>query len=130
MTKRELLSNYRETLLELHDLEVQLARTGTDGRPAACRSQSLGSLPSTNDTAAAMRQLADGLETMAQRKRNELAQMGSAVSALLAGIRDGRTFTVVQHYYLMAETDEAIARQLSLSTSRVNQLRRKYLSAA
>ena len=44
MTKKELLTAYRSTIIELEELRRQLNRVGTDGRPGGCRTaQSLQS---------------------------------------------------------------------------------------
>ncbi len=128
MQTRELFETYRETLLNLDELQMQLERTGTDGRPAGCRGLSVGEAArGTNAPAAAAFQLADGLEELAERKRSELARMAPLLYEQLRLIRDYRTFMVVQHYYLMAETDSSIAMTMNLTRERVNQIRRRYL---
>ncbi|MBQ8202228.1 MAG: hypothetical protein IJZ74_10750 [Clostridia bacterium] len=131
MTKKELLTAYRAAVIELDELENQLTRVGTDGRPSDCRSFCLDrDMRGTNEPAAAASQLADGLESIARRKREELARMADPVYALLSSISDGRTFMVVQRYYMMADTDEHISSIMNISRSRVNQLRRDFLRSA
>lgn len=130
MTKKELLSTYRSLVIELEELRRQLNRVGTDGRPHGARTVQLDSTRGTNDAAAAAMQLADGLEEMLQRKEAELAPLKAEVDALLRGIRDFRTYMVVQHYYVLARTDEQVARAMAVSRCRVNQLRREYVESA
>lgn len=130
MTKKELLTRYRAAVIELEELRRQLARSGTDGRPAGARSMQTDSIRSTNDPAAAAIQLADGLEEMLHRKEAEMAGLSAQVDALLRGIRDFRTYMVVQHYYVLGRTDEQVARAMSISRGRVNQLRLEYLESA
>ena len=130
MTKKELLSRYRTAVIELEELRRQLKRVGTDGRPARARSMQADAIRGTNDPAAAAMQLADGLEEMLHRKEGELAALAAQVDALLRGIRDFRTYMVVQHYYVLGRTDEQVARAMSVSRCRVNQLRREFLESA
>ena len=130
MTKKELLSTYRTSVIELEELRRQLKRVGTDGRPAGARSLQIDSIRGTNEPAAAAMQLADGLEEMLHRKEEEIAELTSQVDVLLQGIRDFRTYMVVQHYYVLARTDEQVARAMSISRGRVNQIRLEFLESA
>lgn len=59
-----------------------------------------------------------------------MAGLSAQVDALLRGIRDFRTYMVVQHYYVLGRTDEQVARAMSISRGRVNQLRLEYLESA
>lgn len=124
----ELLNRYRTTVIDLYELEGQLSRLGTDGRPAGYRGISFDMNCGTNDPAAAARQLAEGLEDMIQQKRRELGQMASTLKPMLLQIPDLRTMTIIQRYYCFADTDENIARMLSVTTQRVNQLRHRFLN--
>ena len=130
MTKKELLTSYRTSVIELEELRRQLRRVGTDGRPVGTRSMQTDSIRGTNDPAAAAIQLAEGLEEMLHRKEAEMAELSAKVDELLAGIRDFRTYMVVQHYYVLGRTDEQVARAMSISRGRVNQLRLEYLENA
>lgn len=129
MTTKELLETYRETLLELDELEKQLARVGSDGHPAGYKATRPGQIPGTNDPAAAAAQLADGLEALAQRKREELTRLSEPIYALLSTITNHRVFMVVQRYYMMAETDASISAVMNISRGRVNQIRKDFVSA-
>lgn len=131
MTKKELLTTYRARVIELEELRHQLSRVGTDGRPSGCRAVQTDRICcGTNDPGAAAMQLADGLEAMAQRKEEELKELGAMIDALLRDIHDFRTYTVILHYYVHAETDEQIAKELMITRQRANQLRLDFLSAA
>ena len=130
MTKKELLNTYRTAVIELEELRHQLSRVGTDGRPAGVRSMQTDAIRGTNDPAAAAMQLADGLEELLHRKENELSGLSAQVDALLAGIRDFRTYLIIYHYYVLGHTDEQVAHTLSVSRVRALQLRQRYLDAA
>lgn len=130
MTKRELLTAYREAVIELEELRRQIKRVGTDGRPSGVRCAQTDSIHGTNDPQSAALQLADGLEALLARRESELRELGTQVDALLASIRDFRTYMVVQHYYVLGKTDEQVARAMSISRCRVNQLRLQYLESA
>lgn len=131
MTKKELLNTYRSKVIELEELRHQLNRVGTDGRPSGCRNVQTDRVAAgTNDPTAAAMQLADGLEEMLQRKEKEKQALDKLVDELLRGIRDFRTYIVIQQYYVLAWTDEQVARALAVSRARVSQLRRQYLESA
>ncbi len=129
MTKKELLTTYRAKVIDLEELRHQISRVGTDGRPAGCRTAQTGRISGTNDPSAAAMHLSDGLEALADRMEADLHSLAPAVSALLMGIRDTRTYLVIQHYYVFAETDEQIGALLAISKSRANQIRQEYLRA-
>lgn len=131
MTKKEVLTEYRAKVIELQELRHQLNRIGTDGRPSSGRSAQMDDLHrGTNHPVAAVLQLADGLEAMQRRKEEELMQLGQQIDLLLRDIKDFRTYIVIQNYYVLARTDEQVARTISMSKSRVNQIRMEYLRSA
>ena len=57
-------------------------------------------------------------------------QLGQQIDLLLRDIKDFRTYIVIQNYYVLASTDEQVARTISMSKSRVNQIRMEYLRSA
>ncbi len=131
MSKKELLTTYRNMVIELEELQHQLTRLGSDGRPSAAHSVQTDRIArGTNNPGAAMLQLADGLEAMMCQKKEELAHLGEQINPLLKNIKDYRTYIVIQHYYILAKTDEQVARTISMSKSRVNQIRMEYLRSA
>ncbi len=128
MTKKELLTAYRAKVIDLEALRHQISRVGTNGRPSGCRTSQMDRLcQGTNDPTAAAIHLADGLEALAARLESELHALAPQVSQLLLNIRDMRTYMVIQHYYVFAETDEQIGSFLALTSARVGQIRREYL---
>ena len=130
MTKKELLNTYRAKVIELEELRYQLSRAGTDGRPNGCRTVQLdGTGRGTNVPGAASLQLAEGLEAFVQRKEEELRKLQPPMEELLMEISDARTYMVVQHYYVLAKTDEEIGSTLAMSRTRANQIRRIYMKA-
>nr|MBR4280278.1 hypothetical protein [Clostridia bacterium] len=131
MTKKELLTAYRELTIELEELRRQLKRVGADGRPAGVQALQTDRVTrGTNNPGAAAIQLADGLDVLLERKESEQAALSKEVDTLLAGIRDFRTYLVIYHYYVLARTDEQVARTLSISRVRALQLRQRYFDAA
>lgn len=130
-TKQEVLSAYRAAVLEIGDLESQLRQVSPTGRPSGCKTMQLGErTSSTNNPIAAAMQLAEGIEMMIQRKRDELAALNPQVFQIISSITDGRVYQIVHNYYLCANTEENTGRIMGLSTSRVNQLRHQYLDSA
>lgn len=124
----ETLRAYRAAVLEIEELEAQLARATPSGRPSGCGGVHFGDRgPSTNDPLAAAMQLADGLEGIIQRKREELALLTPQVISALNRITSGRMLQIVQGYYLQALTDEQVGVRMGLSTTRVNQIRNSFL---
>lgn len=131
MTKKELLSAYRAATIELEELRRQLKRISSDGRPSGVRTMLTDRITrSTNAPEAAAIQLADGLESLLDQREAELAELSTQVDTLLAGIRDFRTYLVIHHYYRLGRTDEQVARAMSISRARANQLRLEYLESA
>lgn len=130
MTKKELLTAYRAATIELEELRRQLKRVGSDGRPAGVRTMQTDRIArGTNDPDAAAMQLADGLEALLAQREAELTTLSAQVDALLAGIRDFRTYLIIYHYYVLGHTDEQVARSLSISRVRALQLRQHYVDA-
>lgn len=124
-----MLNQYRETVIDLSELESQLSRIGTDGRPAAYRGVQFDmNCPGTNDPAAAARQLAEGLEAMIDRKRSELVDMANELQPMLLQISKPRTMMVIQRYYCFGETDENIAHLFRITPQRVHQIRHRFLT--
>ena len=130
MNKKEILTTYRALVIELEELQAQLRRVGSDGRPSGIRSAQPDSTRGTNVPGAAAIQLAEGLEEFIQRKQDEIQQLLPQVDELLRGIKDFRIYMVIQRYYVLARTDDQIARSMSISRARVNQLRLEYLESA
>lgn len=128
MTKIDMLNAYRAAAIELDELRSQLNRTGTDGRPAGCRSMRTdGFIGCTNMPNAAALQLADGLEAHAARKEEELRSLIQPIEQILREIPDYRTYMVMLYYYVHGLKDEQVGKLLSITRTRANQIRRIYL---
>ena len=128
MTDREVLQAYRTAVIDLQELTIQLEHTGHSGCPRQALGLRLDALRGTNDPVAAALQAANGIEEMIERKRSELAELAGPVGMLMGQISNPRTFMVIQSYYLRAETDANIARDMCMSRCRVNQIRNDYLA--
>ena len=128
MTNREVLCAYRTAVLDLQELELALARTGSVGQPRGIQGIRLDAMHGTNHPAAAALQAAEGIQEMIDRKRDEMAQLSGPVFTMLTSITDPKTFMVIQAYYLYAETDSNIAENLCMSRCRINQIRNQFLA--
>lgn len=129
MTNIQMLQAYRDAVLDMQELAFQLERISRSGAPSGARSMTLDAPRGTNAPEAAALQAADGIEEMLTRKRGELAALATYVGPLVAQIAPYKTYMVIQQYYLHGLTDSDIARNMCMSRSRVNQLRRDYLAS-
>ncbi len=132
MTKRELLENYRDIVIEIETLERQSDFMGRYiGGPAPIRSVQLTGMPrGTNMPEAAESQRidtdSDVLEKI-QRKKRELSGLLVEFELIVDAILDRRLRIIIRDYYALGWTDERIAEQLELSRQHVNRLRTAYL---
>ncbi|MGN0778881.1 MAG: hypothetical protein ACI4MJ_07030 [Aristaeellaceae bacterium] len=127
MNQAHALRRFRSLTIELTALEQQLRACGQTGRPRGVMTQRYDTLRGTNDPAAAALQLAEGLEAMAQRKREELALLRPQVEAALSQVSDFRLLVVLRRYYLAGETDEQAAEAVHLSDRYVCRMRNAFL---
>lgn len=127
MTNKEVLQAYRDAVIALQEMSVQMEHTVRAGVPRGAQGPRMDTARGTNDPVAAAMQAADGIEAMMERKRDELAELAVPVGSLMARIGNPRTYMVIQNYYLRAETDASIAREMRMSRCRVNQIRNDYL---
>ena len=131
MTKRELLENYRDIVIEIETLERQSKFLNQFiGGPRPVRAVQLTGMPrGTNDPEAALIQRADTDEVLdkIEIKCQELREMLDAFEIILDGIVDRRLRIIVRNYYALGWSDEAIGEQLDLSRQHVNRLRLAYL---
>ena len=131
MTKRELLENYRDIVIEIETLERQSRFLNQFiGGPRPIHSVQLTGMPrGTNDPEAALLQREDACETIdkIEMKCAELRDMVDAFEMIMDGITDRRLRIIVRNYYALGWTDEKIAEQLELSRQHVNRLRTAYL---
>ena len=131
MTKRELLENYRDIVIEIETLERQSRFLNQFiGGPRPLRAVQLTGMPrGTNDPEAALLQREDACETIdkIEMKCAELRDMVDAFEMIMDGITDRRLRIIVRNYYAIGWTDEKIAEQLELSRQHVNRLRTAYM---
>ena len=131
MTKRELLENYRDIVIEIETLERQSRFLNQFiGGPRPIHSVQLTGMPrGTNDPEAALLQREDTSETIdrIEMKCAELRDMVDAFEMIMDGITDRRLRIIVRNYYALGWTDEKIAEQLELSRQHVNRLRTTYI---
>ena len=131
MTKRELLENYRDIVIEIETLERQSKFLNQFmGGPKPVHAVSLTGMPhGTNDPEAAMLQRKDTDDVLdkIEIKCQELRDMVDAFELILDAIDDRRLRIIVRNYYALGWTDEKIGEQLELSRQHVNRLRTAYL---
>ena len=131
MTKRELLENYRDIVIEIETLERQSKFLNQFiGGPRTMRAVQLTGMPrGTNDPEAAMLQRADTDEVLDQieAKCRELSGMVREFEIIMDAIDDRRLRIIVRNYYALGWTDERIGEQLELSRQHVNRLRTAYI---
>jgi len=131
MTRRELLENYRDIVIEIETLERQSKFLNQFiGGPRPVHAVQLTGMPrGTNDPEAAMLQREDTDEVLEKidAKCAELRELVDAFEQIMDRIEDRRLRIIVRNYYALGWTDERIAEQLELSRQHVNRLRTSYL---
>ena len=131
MTKRELLENYRDIVIEIETLERQSKFLNQFiGGPRPVHSPQLTGMPrGTNEPEAALLQRNDTDEVIdkIEDKCRELRGMVDEFEAIMDTIVDRRLRIIIRNYYALGWTDERIGEQLELSRQHVNRLRTAYL---
>ena len=131
MTKRELLENYRDIVIEIETLERQSKFLNQFiGGPRPVHAVQLTGMPrGTNEPEAALLQRVDTDEVLdkIEAKCAELRDMVDQFEAIMDAIDDRRLRIIVRNYYALGWTDERIGEQLELSRQHVNRLRTAYL---
>ena len=131
MTKRELLENYRDIVIEIETLERQSNFLNQFiGGPRPVHAVQLTGMPrGTNEPEAALMQRVDTDEVLdkIEAKCAELRGMVDQFEAIMDTIDDRRLRIIVRNYYALGWTDERIGDQLELSRQHVNRLRTAYL---
>ena len=133
MTKRGLLENYRDIVIEIETLERQSEFLNQFiGGPRPMHSLRLTSVPRwTNDPEAAFLQrndVDDVLEKI-ESKCGELRTMVEEFERIMDAIEDRRLRIIVRNYYALGWTDERIGNQLGLTHQHVNRLRTAYIES-
>lgn len=133
MTKRVLLENYRDIVIEIETLERQSKFLNQFiGGPRPVHGTVLTGMPrGTNDPEAAILQREDDDEVIRkiEAKSEELRAMIDEFEHIMDAIDDRRLRIIVRNYYALGWTDERIGDQLSLSQQHVNRLRTAYIES-
>ena len=130
MTKAELLTTYRDKQKELAMVRKQLEACGSDGRPHGVNGFNYeGVRRSTNDVAAAARQLYEGLLPIAARLEDEIGQLKPRVDAVISSVANYKIRNLLNLYYCCGLDDSRIADMFFYSTRHINRLRHAALKA-
>ena len=131
MTKRELLENYRDIVIEIETLERQSRFLNQFiGGPKPIHAVQITGMPrGTNDPEAAILQRNDTDDVLdkIEAKCQELRDMVDEFETVMDKIDDRRLRIIVRNYYGLGWTDERIGEQLELSRQHVNKLRTAYV---
>ena len=132
MTKRELLENYRNLVIDINMMEQRLSFLNKYvGGPRPVRSVQLTGMPrGTNEPEAALMQQVDTdsdiLDKIEQRL-NETRRLTARFEVILEEIQDRRLRNIIQAYYGLGHSEETIAEEVGLSQTHVNRLRKEYI---
>ena len=132
MTKRELLENYRNLVIDINMMELRLSFLSKYiGGPRPVRSVQLTGMPrGTNDPEAAIIQQEDTdseiLDKIEQRMY-ETRRLTARFEVILEEIQDRRLRNIIQAYYGLGHSEEKIAEEVGLSQTHVNRLRKEYI---
>ena len=133
MTKRVLLENYRDIVIEIETLERQSKFLNQFiGGPRPVHGVQLTGMPrGTNDPEAAILQRDDDAEVInkIEAKCAELREMVDEFEKIMDTIDDRRLRIIVRNYYALGWTDDKIGRQLELTQQHVNRLRTAYIES-
>lgn len=132
MTKRELLENYRNLVIDINMMEQRLSFLSKYiGGPKPVRSVQLTGMPrGTNEPEAALMQQEDTdseiLDKIEQRM-DETRRLTARFEVILEEIDDRRLRNIVQAYYGLGHSEEKIAEEVGLSQTHVNRLRKEFI---
>ena len=133
MTKRVLLENYRDIVIEIETLERQSKFLNQFiGGPRPVHGAQLTGMPrGTNDPEAAIlqREDTDDILTKLEDKCKELREMVDEFEKIMDAIDDRRLRIIIRNYYALGWTDDKIGRQLELTQQHVNRLRTAYIES-
>ena len=116
MTKRELLENYRDIVIEIETLERQSKFLNQFiGGPKPVRAVQLTGMPrGTNEPEAAILQRQDYDDALLaiERKSRELRNLVGQFERIMDGIPDDHDRIIIRDYYALGHTDKQIAKKL------------------
>ena len=131
MTKRELLENYRDIVIEIETLERQSKFLNQFiGGPRPVHAVQLTGMPrGTNDPEAALLQRTDTDEVLdkIEAKCAELREMVDQFEHIMDAIDDRRLRIIIRDYYALGWSEERTGEHVGLSRQHVNRLRTAYL---
>lgn len=131
MTKRELLENYRDIVIEIDTLERQSKFLNQFiGGPRPVHAVQLTGMPrGTNNPEAALLQRQDTdevLDKIEERCRG-LRLLLDEFERIMNAIEDRRLRIIIRDYYALGWSDERTGEHVGLSRQHVNRLRTAYL---
>jgi len=132
MTKRELLENYRNLVIDINMMEQRLSFLSRYiGGPRPVKSIQLTGMPrGTNEPEAAIMQQqetdTDILDKIEQRM-DETRRLTARYEVILEEIEDRRLRNIIQAYYGLGHSEEQIGEEIGISRQHVNRLRTAYL---
>ena len=136
MTKRELLENYREIVIDIEGMEKRIEFLSKYiGGPRPVRSPQLTGMPrGTNDPEAAMLQRNDmDVDRIVQKinvQMEESQQLMDAFERILDETErtDGKRMkNIIQYYYGLGYSEDKVAEKEDISQTHVNRLRNDYI---
>lgn len=132
MTKRELLENYRNLVIDVNMMEQRLSFLSKYiGGPKPVRSVQLTGMPhGTNDPEAAILQQQDTdseLLMKIRQRMDETYQLTASFEVVLEEIDDRRLRNIIQAYYGLGHSEEQIGVEIGISRQHVNRLRTAYI---
>ena len=116
------LRDYAATMAEIKAIEKQLDRITPTGAPSGLRA--IGSSRGTNDPTSAALQRIEGMETMLQKKREELFRRAQRGERAIELFDDPKARFVMRGYYLLGMSDAQLADMLYRSRSDVQRIRK------
>ena len=134
MTKRELLVNYRNLVIDVNMMEQRLSFLSKYiGGPKPVRSVQLTGMPhGTNDPEAAILQQQDTdseLLMKIRQRMDETYQLTASFEVILEEIDDRRLRNIIQAYYGLGHSEEQIGVEIGISRQHVNRLRTAYIDS-
>lgn len=132
MTKRELLENYRNLVIDISMMEQRLSFLSRYiGGPKPVHGVQLTGMPrGTNNPEAAILQQQDTdseiLDKIGQRM-DETRRLTARFEVILEEIDDRRLRNIIQAYYGLGHSEEQIGEEIGISRQHVNRLRTAYL---
>ena len=132
MTKKELLENYRNLVIDVNMMEQRLSFLSKYiVGPKPVRAVQLTGMPrGTNEPEAALMQQEDTdseiLDKIEQRMY-ETRRLTARFEVILEEIDDRRLRNIIQAYYGLGHSEEQIGEEIGLSRQHVNRLRTQYI---